>query len=76
MSSEKLETLQIESEPCGDTCLICLGTWAKIHMPVYRSSLIDFFQSSVVANKFPIEIDLCKCNSTSNLLWENRIGSK
>lgn len=40
-----------------DTCPICTGEWHKMHLPVYKSHIIRFFESSTGRKLFPVTID-------------------
>ena len=42
--------------PCGDSCPICTGNWHRMHLPVYRSSVVEFLCSSAGASLENIEM--------------------
>ena len=36
---------------------MCTGEWQKVHLPVYKSSLVEFFTSTHGSNCFPCPLD-------------------
>ena len=41
---------------CRTRCPICTGDWFKVHLPVYRSSVVEFFTSTLGSNSLPCRI--------------------
>lgn len=71
LSSGKYEPVPDDIDtypPCNTQCPVCTGDWHKQHMPIYKESLIEFFDSSVVAGYLPLSIEE---GSISDLLWGN-----
>ena len=64
MSEGKLDGVNVvdscrEIDPCG-CCPICDGSWGKMHLPIFRSELVRFFESSTGRRTFPMEYDTNK----------------
>jgi hypothetical protein len=56
-------------EPCGDRCPICTREWHKLHLPVYKESVIQFFTSSVGGESLPYVLDGKRRKNVSDILW-------
>ena len=67
MSSGKYETPPHDTDPCETSCAICTREWHKFFLPVYASSVADFFDSSSVRDKLPL---VATHNSLTDLLWK------
>lgn len=44
---------QLRLKKCGSQCPNCTGDWHKIHLPIYRSSVVEFFTSAHGAKCLP-----------------------
>lgn len=44
----------MEVDPCS-SCPVCDGSWAEMHLPIYKSELIRFFESSTGRTVFPLQ---------------------
>ena len=63
LSSGQLSDPPTGIPPCRDNCSICTGQWHKLHLPVYKSGLCEFFRW----DKLPLPVD--GKSSISDLIW-------
>ena len=53
LATVRLTLMQFSGERCHTACTVCTGEWSTIHLPIYKESLLAFFQSSVGRDSFP-----------------------
>ena len=49
LSTGRLVLRRHKGTACGTSCVICSGAWHKMHRPVYRDSVADFFRQKLAA---------------------------
>ena len=55
---------------CGNRCIVCRNEWEETFLPVYRSSVIAFFDSEHGTRR-GLSRKVDKKTSISNVLWKN-----
>ena len=58
-----------ERTSCVNQCPVCSGDWNKQFFPVYKDSVIRFFESSVGRSSLPV--DITKTRSIGSIIWGN-----
>ena len=58
MFQDRLDIPTNNTRPaCGNCCAVCKNEWGELFMPIYRSSVIDFFDLEAGWRGLPRKVD-------------------
>ena len=69
LSSGLLAMERVSGKACGNACPICTRDWHGQYLPIYRTSLVTFFESSRGQDSFPVIAE--DKQQVSVVLWGN-----